>query len=77
LYGPGESVQLTVVADPLFATASELLISVGWGTVVPEQTPAAQTSFVVQALPSLQGVPFGFGGAVPQTPLAGLHVPGS
>jgi hypothetical protein len=41
---------------------------------VPLQTPAWQISVWVQALPSLQAVPFGFSG-FEQTPVVGLHVP--
>jgi hypothetical protein len=39
------------------------------------QTPAWQVSPLVQALPSLQAVPFGFG-TLEQMPVAGLHVLG-
>jgi hypothetical protein len=43
---------------------------------VPEQLPLWQESFWVQALPSLQVVPFGLLG-FEQTPVAVLHVPAS
>ena len=41
---------------------------------VPAQTPAAQTSFVVQAFPSLHAVPLEAVG-FEQVPVAGLQVP--
>ena len=40
----------------------------------PVHVPAKQVSRRVQALPSLQGVPFAFSGSE-QTPVAGLQVP--
>jgi len=42
-------------------------------TDAPMHTPDAQTSFVVQPFPSLQGVPFVTAGF--EQPLEGLHVP--
>ena len=44
--------------------------------LVPLHTPDWQLSIWVQALPSLQDVPFGFAGLL-HRPLAGLHVPTS
>jgi hypothetical protein len=41
---------------------------------LPEQTPEAQTSFVVHALPSLQAVPFGALG-LEHVPVDGSHEP--
>jgi hypothetical protein len=43
---------------------------------VPPQEPFWQMSFCVQALLSLQPVPFGFAG-LEQVPVVGLHVPAS
>src|SRR5262252_5766267 len=44
--------------------------------IVPVQAPAAQTSFCVQAFPSLHVVPSAFAG-FEHAPLAGSHVPAS
>jgi hypothetical protein len=44
-------------------------------TAVPVQLPFWQESPVVQALPSLQIVPFGFAVPVEQAPVAGLQLP--
>ena len=42
--------------------------------LLPVQTPLWQVSVCVQALPSLQGEPFAFGG-FEQAPVEGSHVP--
>jgi hypothetical protein len=47
-----------------------------FGADPPPQTPFEQASPAVQALPSLQDVPFGLAG-FEQSPVAGLQVPAS
>ena len=52
------------------------LLSLQFGGVLPVQTPAVQTSTVVQALPSLHVVPLGLFG-FEHWPVDGSHVPAS
>jgi hypothetical protein len=47
-----------------------------FGAGPPTQTPFWQVSFVVQALPSSQAVPFALAG-LEQAPVLGSHVPAS
>jgi hypothetical protein len=58
---------------PALWHASEAVQTTG---LLPTQVPFWQVSVRVQAFPSLQGVPFAFGG-LEQSPVCGLHVPAS